>query len=62
MKIPTIKFIYDRRNVSGKNKKGSIELRITYDRKQKFMSTGISVYPRHWNEKTQRIIGAPGAC
>ena len=61
MKIPTIKFIYDRRNVSGKNKKGSIELRITYDRKQKFMSTGISVYPRHWNERTQRIIGAPGA-
>lgn len=61
MKIPTIKFIYDRRNVSGKNKKGSIELRITYDRKQKFMSTGISVYPRHWNERTQRIVGAPGA-
>ena len=61
MKIPKIKFVFDRKKVCGKDKKGSVEMRITYDFKQKYMSTGISVYPRHWNEKTQRIIGAPGA-
>lgn len=61
MKIPKIKFVFDRKKVCGKDKKGSVEMRITYDFKQKYMSTGISVYPRHWNEKTQRVVGAPGA-
>ena len=61
MKIPKIKFVFDRKKVCGKDKKGSVEMRITYDFKQKYMSTGISVYPRHWNEKSQRVVGAPSA-
>jgi hypothetical protein len=32
-----------------------IENRVSYNGKQKYMGTGISVYPRHWEEKTQRV-------
>ena len=31
MKIPKIKFVFDRKKVCGKDKKGSVEMRITYD-------------------------------
>ncbi|MBR3089435.1 MAG: hypothetical protein IKH02_10470 [Prevotella sp.] len=55
MKAPTIKFIFDRQHRATKVSKGSIEIRVSYNGKQKYMGIGISVYPRHWEEKTQRV-------
>ena len=41
MGTPTFKLIYDRQHRASKTKEGSVELRITYDRKQKHVTTGI---------------------
>lgn len=46
--IPKLKYIYDRYKKASIKKKASVELRITYDRKQKYISTGISLYPKEW--------------
>lgn len=50
MKIPTIKLVYDRRKKANNKTEGPIELRITYQRVQRFMATGIKVLPRHWKD------------
>lgn len=50
IEYPKIKFVFDRKHRSANNKKGAIELRLTLNYKQKFMSTGISVYPHNWVE------------
>ena len=50
MKNPLLKFIYDRKKVGSRTKEAAIELRITYEGKQKYISTGIRVLPHHWKE------------
>lgn len=55
MNIPSIKFIFDRRHTATNMKKGVVELRITYNRKQKFASTGITCYPGQWDERNECV-------
>lgn len=43
-----MKLIFDRRKRASKTKEGAIELRITYDRKQRFVTTGVRVLPKNW--------------
>ena len=47
-KQPSLVFVYDRHKKAGPDKKGSIELRITHNYKQRYISTGISIYPHQW--------------
>ncbi len=53
---PTTKIIFDRRKVSGAGKEGSVELEIYHDRKRKWISTGVKVLPRNWNDR-KRVVG-----
>lgn len=46
--FPRLSYIYDRYKKASPKKKASIELRITYNNKQKYISTGITVYPKQW--------------
>lgn len=57
MKFPTITLIYNRRHTASPTRKASIELRVTYNRQQKYYSTGIMVYPSQW--KKGRVTGLP---
>lgn len=57
MIIPKIEFVFDRRHKADKNRKGSIDLRITYNRKQKFISTGVMVYPTQWKGGNPYVSG-----
>lgn len=59
MKPIHITFIYNRRKTASPIKKASIEMRITHDKKQKYISTGIMVYPHQW--KKDRIVNTPDA-
>lgn len=54
---PHISFIYDRYKKASSKRKASIELRISYDRKQKYLSTGLSVFPKQWREG--RVVNTP---
>ena len=47
-KLPQITFVYNRHKTATETKKASVEMRITYDYKQKYISTGIMLYPHQW--------------
>ena len=45
---PILTFVYDRRKKASSHKEGSVELRITFERHQKFMTTGVRLLPKQW--------------
>lgn len=45
---PILTFVFDRRKRSSSHKEGSVELRITFERQQKFMTTGVRLLPKQW--------------
>lgn len=55
MIIPQIKFVFDRKHLASNIKKGVIELRITFNRKQKFITTGVKCFPGEWDDAHESI-------
>ena len=57
MLLPTIKFIFDRqkRAATSKSGCGSIELRISYNKVYKYISTGVKVQKGRWDDKNQCV-------
>jgi len=55
MIIPQIKFVFDRKHLASNNNKGVIDLRITYNRKQKFITTGVKCFPGEWDAARECI-------
>lgn len=55
MIIPQIKFVFDRKHMASNIKKGVIELRITFNRKQKFITTGVKCFPGEWDDAHESI-------
>lgn len=51
-KTPLLEFVYNRRKTATASKEAAVELRATYERKQKYMSTGIRLLPKHWHRGT----------
>ena len=49
-KVPSIRIIYNRYKKATPTTKASVELVITYDCKQKYISTGIMLYPNQWKK------------
>lgn len=49
MRIPILTFVFDRKKVATRDKEGVVELRITYDRVRKYISTGVRLLPKEWN-------------
>lgn len=56
MRVPKIAFVFDRRHVASRTKKGTVDIRIAYGGKQKVFSTGVSVLPSQWNKKGECVI------
>ena len=50
MGTPNYKLVFDRCHRASKTKEGAIELRITYDRMQRYVTTGVRVLPRQWKD------------
>lgn len=48
MILPTLTLVYDRKKVATSSKEASVELRVTHERKSKYLATGIRVLPKHW--------------
>ena len=57
MKSISHKFIsnYERTKTTKKDGTATIYLRVGYDRQYKFIRTGVSVSPRNWDKKKQRV-------
>lgn len=49
MKSPQIALVYNRKKTATTKKRATLEVRITWDRKVKYISTGISLLPKEWN-------------
>lgn len=57
--FPKITLIYDRYKKASSKKKAGVEIRITHERKQKYISTGVSLYPKEW--KKEEVVSTPDA-
>lgn len=55
MGTPILKFVFDRKKRASKVKEGSVELRITYDRRQHYVATGVRLLPKEWREPGQVV-------
>lgn len=51
-KLPQISLVFDRRKIASSSRRAAIEVRVTYDKKQKYISTGISLYKNQWKKDT----------
>ena len=58
-KFPQITFVFDRRKIATQKIKSSVEMRITYQYKQKYLSTGIKLNVTQW--KNGKIVNCPDA-
>ena len=48
--MPIFKLVYDRQKRASKTKEGSVELRITFNRVQRHVTTGVRVLPSQWKD------------
>lgn len=60
MKLPIIRFVFDRKHIAEKNKKGTVDLVVTYDKQRKYYSTGLRCYPHNWKGDANRNIYVSG--
>lgn len=60
MKYPTLRFVFDRRNIATNKKKASVYLEVAYARKRRDVPTGIHVFKNEWDEK-KRIVARTDA-
>ena len=51
-KTPLLEFVFNRKKTAATNREAAVELRITFERKQKYMTTGIRLLPKHWHRGT----------
>lgn len=52
MILPTLAFVFNRRKTASPRKTAPVELRITYRRRQKYISTGVHLFPKNWKRGT----------
>lgn len=57
--FPQVTLIYDRYKKASSLRTATIEVRISYNRKQKYISTGIMVLPSQWRKG--RIVNSPNS-
>ena len=56
-KLPQITFVFDRRKVASQTTRSQVEMRITYNYKQKYIATGIMLYSNQWRKG--KIVNCP---
>lgn len=57
MKYPTMRFVFDRKNVATKNKKGLVQIEVESERKRKWIGTTVKLYSDQWDEK-KRVVNS----
>ena len=51
MGYPTTRLVFDRKNTATSNKTALIQVEIMYERKRKYVTTGVKIYKDQWNDK-----------
>lgn len=47
--LPHVELVYNRRHTATTTKEATVELRVSFRKEQKYMSTGIKLLPKHWH-------------
>lgn len=55
MKYPTMRFVFDRKNVATKNKKGLVQIEVLSEGKRKWIGTSVKLYADQWSDKKKVI-------
>lgn len=50
MNYPTIRFHYDRKGKASEDRDGTIDIEVYFNRKRKYISTGVRVRPHEWRD------------
>lgn len=58
MEYPTLRFVFDRKKVATKEKKGLVQIEVCSERKRKWIGTGVKVYADQWDEK-RKVTARP---
>lgn len=58
MRNLSVRLVFDRKNVATKKRQSLVQLEVTYDRKRKFIGTGIKLYADQWG-KDSRVKNHP---
>lgn len=56
MAEPLIKLIFNRKKTATREKTAPVEIRVTLDRRQKYLGTGVSLYLGQWDAKKQEVV------
>ena len=55
MDIPTLNFVFDRKKVATREKRGLLQMEIKFRRVRKFATTGIKLYADQWDDRRMVI-------
>lgn len=55
MKYPSLRFVFDRRNIATDKRKASVYLEVAFKRKRRDVPTGIHLFAGEWDEKKKVI-------
>lgn len=58
MEYPTLRFVFDRKKVATKEKKGLVQIEVCSERKRKWIGTGVKVYSDQWDDK-RKVTARP---
>lgn len=46
--MPSVSLVYDRKKTATRTRAAVVEIRISYDYRKKYISTGVKVLPKEW--------------
>lgn len=55
MKYPTLRFVFDRKHVATKTKRGLVQLEVLSEGKRKWIGTGVKLYSDQWSDRKKVI-------
>lgn len=58
MKYPSLRFVFDRKHVATKKKRGLVQLEVLSEGKRKWIGTGVKLYSDQWNDRKKVINSA----
>lgn len=61
MKYPSLRFVFDRRNIATQQRKASVYLEVAFRRKRRDVPTGIHLYADEWDNR-KRVVNRSDAC
>ena len=53
MKYPTWRVVFDRKKSATKEKEALVQIEVLFERKKKYLSTGVRVTSEQWTDKTK---------